>query len=372
LPLSNIPILTTLAISVLHKRDGQRDAKHMILERKKKRSTIIEVAAAAGVSIKTVSRVFNDEPHVRAPVLERVLLAAQELDYQPNVVAQGLVGRRSYLLGLVYENPSPNYVVELQKGALDRLHGERYRLIVLPVESVATVVGKMTSFLRSAALDGVVLTPPASDHPEIIRELRQSGFSFTRVAPTKQLDIGPSHTTDDVTASCEMTSYLIGLGHRRIGVIKGDPTHSASEARLLGFSQALTQAGIEPSLDLIEQGYFTYESGLVAARILLDRTDRPTAIFAQNDDMAAAAIMVARDMGLEVPRDLSVCGFDDSAIAQIVFPRITTIHQPVYDMARAATDALIHMLDGQPVENLVTHPFKLIVRQSTAAPAARQ
>lgn len=341
----------------------------MISEKKRKRSTIIEVAAAAGVSIKTVSRVFNDEPHVRAPVREKVLAAAKDLDYQPNVVAQGLVGRRSYLIGLVYENPSPNYVVELQKGALDRLHGERYRLIVLPVESVADVAGKMTAFLRSAALDGVVLSPPASDHPEIIRELRQSGFPFTRVAPTKQLDVGPSHTTDDVTASCKLTKYLIELGHTRIGVIKGDPTHSASEARLLGFSQALTKAGIAPSLDLIEQGYFTYESGLVAARILLDRPDRPTAIFAQNDDMAAAAIMVARDLGLDVPGDVSVCGFDDSAIAQIVFPRITTIHQPVYDMARAATDALIHMLDNKPVENLVTHPFELIVRQSTAAPA---
>lgn len=335
---------------------------------RKKRSTIIEVAAAAGVSIKSVSRVFNNEPHVRPLLREKVLRAAAELDYQPNVVAQGLVGRRSYLLGLVYENPSPNYVVELQKGALDRLHGERYRLIVLPVESVSDVAGKMTAFLRSAALDGVILTPPASDHPDIIRELRLSGFPFTRVAPTKQLEIGPSHTTDDVTASYELTKYLLELGHRNIGLIKGDPTHSATEARLLGFSRALAEFGISVKPDLIAQGYFTYESGLVAANMLLDRSDRPTAIFAQNDDMAAATIMVARDMGLDVPGQLSVSGFDDSAIAQIVFPRLTTIHQPVYDMARAATDSLIQMLDSKPTDNLVAHPFKLIVRQSTAAP----
>jgi LacI family transcriptional regulator len=342
------------------------------MSNRNKRATITEVAHAAGVSITTVSRVFNNEPYVRALVREKVLSAAAELDYQPNVVAQGLVGRRSYLLGLVYENPSPNYVVELQKGALDRLHGERYRLIVLPIESVSSVVGKMTQFLRSAALDGVVLTPPASDHPDIIAELRQSGFPFTRVAPTRQLDIGPSHTTDDVAAAFEMTKYLIAQGHRRIGVIKGDPTHSASEARLLGFSQAMTMAGLTPSIDLIEQGYFTYQSGLPAARRLLERADRPTAIFAQNDDMAAAAITVARDLGLDVPRDVSVCGFDDSAIAEIVFPHITTIHQPVYDMSRAATDALIAMLDGKAVDNLVTHPFALIERQSTAAPLTRQ
>ena len=207
------------------------------MSNRNKRATITEVALAAGVSITTVSRVFNDEPYVRALVREKVLSAAKELDYHPNVVAQGLVGRRSYLLGLVYENPSPNYVVELQKGALDRLHGERYRLIVLPIESVSAVVGNMTQFLRSAALDGVVLTPPASDHPDIIAELRQSGFPFTRVAPTRQLDIGPSHTTDDVAAAFEITNYLIALGHRRIGVIKGDPTHSASEAARLPLVQ---------------------------------------------------------------------------------------------------------------------------------------
>lgn len=330
----------------------------------KKRATIVDVASAAGVSIKTVSRVLNNEPHVRKELQDKVRRASKSLNYQPNVVAQGLVGRRSYLLGLVYENPSPNYVVELQHGALDRLHGERYRLVVLPVESVADVAGNMLALLRSAALDGVVLTPPASDHPKILEELRESGFPFTRVAPTRFPDIGPSTTTDDVEAACAMTRYLIELGHRDIGLIKGDPTHSASEARLFGFSKALGEAGIPPRLDLIEQGMFTYDSGVEAGRRLLDRKDRPTAIFAQNDDMAGGAIMAAHDLGIDVPGDVSIVGFDDSQIAKVTWPRITTIHQPVYDMARSATDMLVAMLDKKPYLPMVEHPFELIVRQS--------
>ncbi len=333
-----------------------------------RRATIVDVASAAGVSIKTVSRVFNNEPHVRAVLRDKVLQAAGTLDYHPNVVAQGLVGRRSFLLGLVYENPSANYIVELQKGVLDRLHGERYRLMVLPVESIASVVGKMTGLLRGAALDGVVLTPPASDHPEILEELRAGGFPFARIAPTRFAALGPSTTTDDVSAAREMTDYLVGLGHRRIGMIKGDPTHAATEARLLGFSQALGKAGLTQALDLIEPGAFTFESGLAAGRRLLDRPDRPTAIFAQNDDMAAGAIMAARDLGLDVPGDVSIAGFDDSAIASAIWPRITTIHQPVFDMARGATDALITMLGGAAPTHSTDYPYTLIVRQSTAQP----
>ena len=259
--------------------------------------------------------------------------------------------------------------MELQNGALDRLHGEKYRLLVLPVESVVEVAGKIMSVLRAAALDGVILSPPASDHPGILSELRQNDFPFSRIAPTQSLDIGPSRTTDDVDASRKMTEYLLSLGHTRIGVIKGDPTHPSSGARLTGFLDALKAAGVSHSPDLVEQGFYTYESGLAAARKLLDRPDRPTAIFAQNDDMAAAAIMAARDLGLKVPDDLSISGFDDSAIAQIVWPRITTVHQPVYDMARDATDALIAKLENKPFTMLETQPCELIIRESTAAPA---
>jgi LacI family transcriptional regulator len=330
-----------------------------------RRATIVDVAREASVSIKTVSRVFNDAPNVTAKTRERVMKVATALHYQPNVVAQGLVGRRSYLLGLFYENPSPNYVVELQQGALDRLHGERYRLVVLPVEHISAVADNILSFVRAAALDGIVLTPPASDNVTILDRLSQARFPFVRIAPTRAPEIGPRNITDDVAAARLMTEYLISLGHRRIGTIKGDPSHPSSEARLLGYSQALTAAGLAIRHEHIKQGMFTFESGLRAAQKMLAAPDRPTAIFAQNDDMAAGAIMAAHDLGLRVPQDLSVAGFDDSAIAKIVWPRLTTIHQPVFDMARAATDMLVAMLEKEPYAEVIDHPFTLVPRQST-------
>lgn len=336
-----------------------------------KRTTIVDVAASAGVSIKSVSRALNNEPHVSDELKRRVLASAKALKYEPNVVAQGLAGRRSYMLGLVYENPSANYIVELQKGALDRLHGERYRLVVLPVESIDEVRDRVLALVRSGALDGVVLAPPASDHPPTIEALRDGHIPFTRIGATRFPDASPNTVIDDLDAACEMTRYLIGLGHREIGLIKGVSTHSATEARLMGFSKALAEAGISPRLDLIEQGEFDFESGLVAGRRLLDRPDRPTAIFAQNDDMACGALMAAHDLGIAVPRDVSIVGFDDSQIAREIWPRITTIHQPVQDMARTATDMLVALLEKKPISWLVRHSFEMIIRQSSGPAKSR-
>ena len=332
-----------------------------------RRATIVDVAREAEVSIKTVSRVLNDAPNVRPKTREAVLKVAAALDYQPNVMAQGLVGRRSYLLGLFYENPSPNYVVELQQGALDRLHGERYRLVVLPVEQVSAMADNILSFVRAAALDGIVLTPPASDNPTVLRRLSEASFPFVRIASTTLPELGPRNITDDVGAARLMTEYLISLGHRRIGMIKGDPTHPSSEARRLGFSQALAAAGLPNGEEQVEQGMFTFDSGLQAAGRLLRRKNRPTAIFAQNDDMAAGAIMAAHDLGLRVPGDVSIAGFDDSAIAKVVWPRVTTIHQPVFEMAQAATDMLVNMLEVRPHLDVLDHPFTLVPRQSTGS-----
>jgi LacI family transcriptional regulator len=331
----------------------------------RRRSTIVDVAREAKVSIKTVSRVLNDEPTVRPTTRARVEAAAALLHYHPNVIAQGLVGRRSYLLGLFYENPSPNYVVELQLGAFDRLRDERYRLVVLPVESIESVADNIVGLMRSAALDGVILTPPASDNPTILRKLQDAHFPFVRIAPTTALEIGPNNTTDDVAASRTLVEYLIGLGHRRIGMIKGDATHPSSDARTTGYRQALEHAGIAVDESLIAQGRFNFDSGLQAARLLMSQSEPPTAIFAQNDDMAAGVIAAAHDSGISIPKELSVVGYDDSAIAKIVSPRLTTIHQPVRDMAYGGANMLVAMVENQPYDELVDYPFELVVREST-------
>jgi LacI family transcriptional regulator len=335
-----------------------------------KRATIIDVARVAGVSTKTVSRVLNREPHVTRDLQDRVRAAVRELNYQPNVLAQGLVRRRSHLIGMIYENPSPSYVVDLQMGALDRLKDERYRLVVLPVRSVQEHATEIVSLLRAAAVDGVVLAPPASDHPVVLRELEAAQMPFARIAPTGMLDKGPSTMMDDVAAACDIAQYLMSLGHRDIGIIKGDPTHSSSESRWLGYMRAFAAADLAPPRqDWIEQGYYTFKSGLEAGGRLLDRAERPSAILAQNDDMAVGALMAARKLGLSVPEDVSIVGFDDSEVARVVWPQLTTIRQPVFEMAAAATGMLLDQLEGTVPNEMRLHQHELLIRQSAAPPA---
>ena len=333
------------------------------MTRGSRRSTIVDVGLKAGVSTKTVSRVFNDQPNVSDDVKSRVRAAALELDYHPNVLAQALVRRRSHLIGLVYENPSPSYVVELQRGVLERLRDARYRLVVIPVTSVADREGEIVGLLRSAALDGVVLAPPASDNLRILNDLSAAGIRFGRIAPTHALDAGPSNTVDDIAAAREIADHLIGLGHRRIAVIKGDPTHPSSTARMTGYAQAFQAAGL--ALDQIEQGLFTRESGYDAAIRLFDRASRPTAILAQNDDMAVGALLAARERGLRTPEDISIVGFDDSEVSRITWPRITTVRQPVFEMAAAATGMVIGQLEGEEVPLRTDHAHQLLIRESS-------
>jgi LacI family transcriptional regulator len=292
------------------------------------------------------------------------------LDYHPNVFAQALVRRKSHMIGLVYENPSPSYVVELQKGVLERLTNERYRLVVIPIRSVQENAAEVVGLLRSAALDGVVLAPPASDHPLILSQLKEARIRCARIAPTRMIEAAPSNLVDDVAAAREMAAYVIGLGHREIAIIRGDPTHPSTEARMLGYMQAFHQAGLELRFDRIEPGMFTFDSGLAAGRNILARADRPTAILAQNDDMAVGAMMAAREIGLSIPERLSVVGFDDSEVSRITWPRLTTVRQPVFEMAVAATEMVIAQLEDREPLARVLHSHTLLVRESAAPPHA--
>ena len=321
------------------------------------------------MSPKTVSRVLNDEPFVKEAVRERVKAVAQQLNYQPNITAKGLITRRSFMLGLTYERPSPSYVVELQRGVLERLTDERWRMIILPFRDVCARPDEFFAFLRSAALDGVVLAPPGSDEIAVLDRLDAAGIPYGRVAPQLQPERGASALLDDTAAAREAAEHLLELGHRRFAVILGDPTHRASAARSNGYGEALVAHGIDIQSVMIEQGDFTFASGEAAMQRILSRPGpRPTAILAQNDDMAVGAITVAREASLSVPEDLSVVGFDDSDISRLIMPKLTTVRQPVFDMAVSATEGLLKLLSGEPSVAPVLHRHELLIRQSTAAP----
>lgn len=331
------------------------------------KTTITDVAKQAGVSMKTVSRVLNNEPNVAKTTRERVLEAAADLQYRPNLAARGLASSRSYLIALLYDNPSPNYIIQIQRGAIEACRRHGYHLLLEPMTREQASGPDTAHLLSRLGVDGVILTPPLSDCMPLRNEMKRLGIRYVVVAPGEAGDV-PSVRMDDIKAATEMATYLIDQGHRDIGFISGHPDHVSSRKRRDGFAAALATAGLSLNDDRLVQGDFTFRSGVKAAEILLgDADNRPTAIFASNDDMAAGVVSVAGRLGIDVPNELSVCGFDNTAIAQIIWPKLTTVAQPIRQMGLKAAEIL---LDRTKSDEPVVHTldFEIIVRESTGKP----
>ncbi len=332
------------------------------------RSRIEDVAAAAGVSMKTVSRVLNHEPNVREETRHRVMLTVEKLQYKPNLSARSLAGQRSYVVALVYNNPSRNYLMEIQSGMLEACRANHYNLVLAPVGSgkqrtTADIKGLFEYF----GPDGVVLIPPLTDDNVVLSYLEQHDVPFACIAPRNpRMRIGVM--MEETAAVLDLMAGLISLGHRRIGHIKGPRTHGACQWRYAGYSEALQKAGIIYDAQLVTQGEFSFESGMSGANQLLDLADPPTAIFAANDDMAAGVIRVAGERGLSVPRDLSVCGFDDTPIARHIYPALTTVRQPTSEMGRLATLELLQRIRTPGAGRMVHVEHTLLFRESTRPP----
>jgi LacI family transcriptional regulator len=336
------------------------------------RKTIHDVAKAAGVAIKTVSRVLNNEPNVAEPTRERVKAAVAALNYHPSLSARSLASRKSYLIGLLYENPSANYIVDVQHGAMERCHEERFRLFVHQCDGKGeALVLEVMGLLDQTHADGLVVSAPLSESLELIEALDKRKVPFARIAPNDMTHHSAYVDMDDEGAAREMMEHLISLGHRSIGFIVGHPAHYASGLRLRGYQAALKEHRIPFDAAYVRQGLFEFESGLKAARELLALPKPPTAIFASNDDMAAGVLMAAHELNITVPAQLSVVGFDDTYVARIVWPPLTTVHQPTYDLAYAATDLLMHTLRNQDAPKSARLPHRLIIRDSTG-PAAKR
>lgn len=334
------------------------------LSKRARAANIHDVAERAGVSIKTVSRVLNGETNVTARTRDVVLEAIAALAYRPNIFARGLASQRSRLIGLLFDNPSAAYVAGVQLGAMNKCREEGHHLIVEVFDSGDPHLSdRVLSLLHDSSLHGVVLTPPLCDAPGLIESLARAGARFVCIAPERRrpgvLDI----SIDDAGAALDMTRYLISLGHRRIGFIRGHPGHGAAYQRFDGFRAAHEEAQIPIDPELCARGYFSYQSGLEAAEQLLRLEDRPTAIFAANDDMAAATLSAAHKLGLRTPEGLSVCGFDDSLIAQVVWPRLTTCRQPIAEMASAS---IAMLLEPDAQSRRLEH--EIVIRESTAPP----
>lgn len=327
-------------------------------------ATISDVARAAGVSPMTVSRVVNDQPGVKPATREAVMKAVQTLGYSPNAAARSLARSGAGRIGLLYSNPSSGYLGEILLGALEGAHRSGAQLLIGKCDDA---IGEQAAIQRlvSEGAGGIILPPPHGESWAAISEIEAHGVEAVAIAAGRFRSVASGIRIDDMAAAADMTRYLLELGHRRIGFIKGAPNQSASAERLIGFETELSKAA--PAAEgLIESGEFTYRSGFEAAERLLSARRPPTAIFASNDEMAMAAIAAARRKGLDVPRDLTVVGFDDTPIASTIWPQLTTIRQPIAEMAEAAVAVLVR---GKPAEDerdrVMDHT--LIVRESSAA-----
>ena len=330
------------------------------------KTTITDVAREAGVSMKTVSRVLNNEPNVAQATRDRVREVAEALQYSPNLAARGLASSRSYLLALIYDNPSPSYITNLKGGAIEACRKRGYHLVIEPITSEQLASKDAESMLSRMNVDGVILTPPLSDDLALRDTLKRLNIRYVLVAPEKP-GRAPTVLIDDVLAAEQMTAFLLGQGHARIGFITGHPDHSSTRHRLDGYKRALRARGIDYDAELVASGDFSFRSGVEAAeRLLADPKNRPSAIFASNDDMAAAVVSVAGRMGISVPGDLSVCGFDDTPLAQILWPKLTTVAQPIGEMGRKAAEILTDREATGPAVH--TLGFELVIRESTRPP----
>lgn len=337
-------------------------------------ATIKDVAERAGVSLKTVSRVINDEPSVRASTRARVLKIIEELAYRPDQSARSLRGARSYAIGLVYDNPNPHYIIAVQNGVLSVCRERGYGLQIHPCDSTAPRLGEdLCGLVAHARLAGLVLAPPMSEQDDLIEKLAQAEVPFVRILSADQdpADGHPCVYIDDRDAAYEITEHLIQLGHSRIGFIWGGKQHRSSPERFKGYAEALKDYGIALDDALVMDGDYSFDDGFRGARKLLALPDRPTAIFGSNDEIAAGVLAAARTRGLDVPYELSIAGFEDSPFSRQSSPALTTARQDTTAIARHAARLLLAQLNPEATASDVTNAGfspELVVRDSTASP----
>lgn len=335
------------------------------------RATIRDVAERAGVSIKTVSRVINNEPAVKDKTRKKVQSVISALNYQPNLSARNLASAASHEIGFVYDNPNAYYVIEMQHGMLKECRKQGYELIIHPSDSKASnIADELVATINRSKLAGMVLTPPLSEMPEVIFAIKLANVPFVRIvsgseAPDK---LSPCVYIDDHKAAFDVTSHLLELGHKNIAFIAGEKEHKSTLERLNGYKDALAEFGIAVNNDFIISGKYSFESGVEGVRELLALSEQPTAVFGCNDEIAAGALFSARLSGMNVPEDLAIAGFEGSPFSEQTWPNLTTAVQPTKKIAALAASILLSNIKNKDLsESFSSERFvpDLLVRGST-------
>lgn len=339
--------------------------------RQASRATIRDIADMAGVSIATVSRVLNRRPDVAEETRELVMQYVREHGYVANPSARGLAQQRTGLVAITVPVVQAEYFNNIVAGAAEALYERDARLVLCPTLHEHDREVSLLERVMHGTTDGALLILPSESNEELLR-VRENGFPFVVIDNTYPLHdtipiVGAAHWSGARLA----TEHLLSLGHRRIAAVTGQHAWVASSDRLAGFQTALIQSGLSAT-PLVYEGDFLVESGYAAAREFLRLPEPPTAVFAFNDNMAIGILQAARELGVDVPGDLSIIGFDDVDLAKALTPALTTVRQPLQEMGRAASSLLFRLLDGQRVDvTRVELSTRLIVRSSTAPPRRR-
>lgn len=322
-----------------------QDAVEDFLKRRKK-ATINDVAHLAQVSKKTVSRVINKSPSVREETRDQVNDIIARIGFRPDPQARGLAFRRSFLLGLIYDNPNAQYIVNMQMGALDALRGSGIELVVHPCDRHADrYLDDVRDFIELQRLSGVIVLPPIAEDRNLLALLDELDVPYVRItARPGEANDPPIHSREVVSrdqVGCRQAGELLGrLGHKRIGFINGNPAYPSAHVRRAGYLDGLAQHGLTVTPEFDVPGDYTFDTGYKAATAIFAHPHPPTAIICCNDQMAAGAYHAAYERGLTIPGDVTIIGFDDADVATRIWPPLTTVRLPTRDMAKMAAEML--------------------------------
>lgn len=329
-------------------------------------ATIADVAAEARVSVRTVSRVLNKSPRVNAETRERIGTAIAKLNFNPSPRARALAMGRSLLIGMVHNDRNALVLDSVQRGITREATARGYELISHSVPGHGEeAIADVTAFARRVRLDGVIVLPPVSGMDGLADALARDKVQAVAISALPIEGYGAMVLSQERQGAAQVAAHLISLGHRDIALITGPLSMISARERREGFVAGLEQAGV--GLMVQVEGDYSLASGIAAARQLLDRAKRPSAIFASNDIMAAGVLKVAAEKGIAVPDDLSVVGFDGSILAEMLMPSLTTVMRPFGDMAGIATQQLIDLIEKRPVTDIVSPPLAILPAGSSAA-----
>ncbi len=339
------------------------------------KATINDVAKHAGVSIKTVSRVINNEPSVRQITRNKVQDAVAQLNYQPNLSARSLAGTKSYSVAYIYDNPNAYYVIDMQEGILSACKQQGFELLIHPCDAKAdNIIEEVVNMVKHSRTAGLVLTPPFSEMPDFVQHMLALDIKVVRImSGDKAPDIlSPCVMVNDREAAQTITQHLIDLGHKNIAFLAGDAEHMSTIERYEGYRKALQDNQLQFDKRLVIEGEYSFESGVKGAKQLMSQEMREkvitTAIFSCNDEIAAGALFAARLMNIAIPEQLSIAGFENSPFSRQTWPKLTTADQPNKEIAQDAANLLIAQICKQKIKSSISqYTPQLVIRDSTTS-----